>query len=72
MGRSAIRQNLGTASFYINTDYSLKMLDFGDGNVKSGLNFSEFPLSFAEFLHFQESFQVNKTFLYSYYSPTCL
>ena len=48
------------------------MLDFGDGNVKSGLNFSEFPLSFAEFLHFQESFQVNKPFLYSCYSPTCL
>ena len=41
MGRSAIRQNLGIASFYISTDYSLKMLAFEDENVKSGLNFSE-------------------------------
>jgi hypothetical protein len=41
MGRSAIRQSIGTASFYINTDYSLKILDFGDGNVKSELNFSK-------------------------------
>lgn len=40
MGRSAIRQNLGTASFYINTDYSLKMLDFGDGKLQCTLSIS--------------------------------
>ena len=47
MGRSAIRQDLGTASFYISTDYSLKMLDFENENVKSGLNFSEWQKRYS-------------------------